>query len=198
MSIMIIITVIIGISLGYFIMPEIILEYINYIIDIGLCLLLFFIGIEIGVNKEIVNKIKNMGLKILLVPIMIIIGSIVGSMIAGLFLGLPINESSAIGAGFGWYTLSSMILADYSCEVSTLAFISNVTRELFAFMIIPLVAKYIGDIESIAPAGATAMDTSLPLISKETNPKTAVIAFITGVILSISVPFLVPIFINLK
>jgi len=97
---------------------------------------------------------------------MIIIGSIGGSMFAGFLLKLPLNESGAVGAGFGWYTLSSMMLASYSTELSTLAFISNVVREILALISIPIIAKYIGDIESIAPAGATAMDTSLPIISK--------------------------------
>ncbi|MTI71218.1 MAG: lysine exporter LysO family protein [Firmicutes bacterium] len=197
MSLNIILAVVIGIFTGYFLLPESILASTGLIIDIGLCLLLFFVGIEIGKNKEVITKIKKMGLKILLIPIMIIIGSLFGSIIAGFILGIPFNESGAIGAGFGWYTLSAMILADYSSELSALAFISNVVREIIALISIPLIAKYIGDIESIAPAGATAMDTSLPVISKSTNPKTAIVSFITGVVLSTAVPILVPIFINI-
>ncbi|MTI67960.1 MAG: lysine exporter LysO family protein [Firmicutes bacterium] len=197
MSLKIILAVVIGIFTGYFLLPESILTSTGLIIDIGLCLLLFFVGIEIGKNKEVITKIKKMGLKILLIPIMIIIGSLFGSIIAGFILGIPFNESGAIGAGFGWYTLSAMILADYSSELSALAFISNVVREIIALISIPLIAKYIGDIESIAPAGATAMDTSLPVISKSTNPKTAIVSFITGVVLSTAVPILVPIFINI-
>jgi uncharacterized membrane protein YbjE (DUF340 family) len=41
------------------------------------------------------------------------------------------------------------------------------------------------------------MDTTLPIISKATDGKTAIIAFVTGLILSILVPILVPIFIGL-
>lgn len=197
MSIRIIITVIGGILLGYHFSPDYILDNTDIIIDIGLCLLLFFVGIDIGKNKDVIYRIKKIGFKILLIPIMIIIGSIVGSILAGFILDMPINESGAVGAGLGWYTLSAMMLTNYSSELSTLAFVSNVVREIMALILIPLIAKYIGDIESIAPAGATAMDTSLPLISKSTNPKTSIISFITGVILSTSVPILVPIIINI-
>ncbi|EOC99943.1 lysine exporter LysO family protein [Caldisalinibacter kiritimatiensis] len=196
MSVSIIISVLLGIGFGYVILPEYILQYTDVIIDIGLCVLLFFVGIDIGTNKDIFNQIKKMGLKILLIPIMIIIGSIVGSIIAGVILDLPINESGAIGAGFGWYTLSAMILASESTKLSALAFITNVVREIIALVSIPFIAKYIGDIESIAPAGATAMDTSLPVISKSTNAKTSIISFITGVILSTAVPILVPFILN--
>ncbi len=198
MSRIILLTVSLGIGLGYFFLPDYVFGYTDNIIDIGLCIMLFFVGIEIGNNKDVLNKIKHIGIRILLIPIMIILGSIMGSLVAGYLLKLPLNEAGAIGSGLGWYTLSSMILAGYSSKISALAFITNITREIIALVIIPIVAKYIGDIESIAPAGATAMDTTLPVISNATNPKTAIISFITGMVLSSSVPILVPIFINIK
>jgi len=79
-----------------------------------------------------------------------------------------------------------------------LAFITNVCREIIAIIIIPIIAKYIGKLESIAPAGATAMDTTLPIISKATDGNVAVISFITGVSLSLLVPILVPFFMILQ
>ncbi|QXM06539.1 lysine exporter LysO family protein [Crassaminicella indica] len=197
MSFKIIASVGLGIIFGHLFLSQELLQYTNIIIDIGLCILLFFVGIDIGRNKKAFSKIKNMGFKILLIPLMIGIGSILGSIIGGFLLNLPVNESSAVGAGFGWYTLSSMMLMQYSSELSALAFISNVSREIIALISIPFVSKYIGDLEAIAPAGATAMDTSLPIISNATNSKAAIIAFITGVILSSSVPILVPILINI-
>lgn len=197
MSLQIILSVMSGIGLGYFVLAESFIHYTDFIIDIGLCLLLFFVGIDIGQNRSVLGQIKRLGLKILFIPIMIIIGSVGGAILAGFLLGIPINESGAVGAGLGWYSLSSMILTSYSTRLSALAFITNVTREIIALMIIPLVAKYIGDFESIAPAGATAMDTTLPVISNSTNPKTAVVSFITGVILSSAVPVLVSFLIKL-
>ncbi|MFA5524968.1 MAG: lysine exporter LysO family protein [Tissierellales bacterium] len=197
MSFKIILAVVAGIGVGYFVLPSEILQYTDYILDIGLCLLLFFVGIDIGKNKDVFDKIKKIGFRVLLVPVMIIIGSVFGSIVAGLILGIPMNEAGAVGAGLGWYSLSSMMLATYSSKLSALAFISNVAREIIALLTIPIIAKYIGDIESIAPAAATSMDTSLPLIAKSTNPHTAIIAFISGVIVSTSVPILVSVIIKL-
>jgi len=56
------------------------------------------------------------------------------------------------------------------------------------------IAKYLNHYTAIAPAGATSMDTTLPLISRYTSEKIAVISFINGVILSTLVPILVPMF----
>ena len=197
MTLKIVITVIIGIISGYFLLPQNILNYADYIIDFGLMLLLFFVGIDIGLNKSVFSRIKAKGIRILFVPFAIISGSILGSAIAGIILKLPFNEAGAIGAGLGWYSLSSILIASYSNELSALAFISNVIRELIAITTIPLVAKKIGFIEAIAPAGATAMDTSLPIISKSTDSEVALIAFITGAVCTFAVPILVPFILNL-
>lgn len=186
-----------GVALGFFLLPGWVLDYTDLIIDIGLMLLLFFVGIDIGMNRSVFGRIRNMGLKIILLPFMIIVGSILGAALAGALLGMPFNESGAVGAGLGWYTLSSILMANYSNELSTLAFIANVVREMMAFIIIPLVAKKIGFLGAIAPAGATAMDTGLPIISRATDSETAILAFITGAICTFSVPIIVPLILNL-
>ena len=67
-------------------------------------------------------------------------------------------------------------------------------RELITVISIPLIAKYLNDYATIAPAGATSMDTTLPIISKYTKPEIVVIAFFNGALLSSLVPILVPFF----
>ena len=183
-----------GIMIGVFLLNESIDKYMELIINIGLCILLFFVGIEIGNNKGILKKVKKIGFKVFLIPLMVAIGSIVGTIIAGIFLGMPINESGAIGAGFGWYSLSAIELSQHSAYLGTLAFVTNISREIMALVSIPFIAKYIGKLEGIAPAGATAMDVSLPVISKSGGANIAIIAFVTGVVLSSLVPILVPFF----
>ncbi|MFZ5965984.1 MAG: lysine exporter LysO family protein [Bacillota bacterium] len=197
MTISILAAVILGILFGLFLFPQALIAHMGLIIDLGLCMLLFFVGIDIGRNKNIIDQIKDNGLRVLLVPIMVALGSIVGSTIGGVLLGLPFHEASAVGAGFGWYSLSAIELSKYSAQTGALAFITNVSREIIAIISIPFVAKYIGKLEAIGPAGATAMDTALPVISESTDGRTAVISFITGVVLSILVPILVPFLISL-
>ncbi len=197
MTLRILLAVVIGALMGKFILPQGTLQYTDLIIDMGLMLLLFFVGIDIGLDRSVFGRIKAIGLRILYIPTAIILGSIAGSAVAGMLLGMPFNEAGAVGAGLGWYTLSSILVANYSSQLSAMAFIANVTRELMAFMIIPIMAKKLGFLEAIAPAGATAMDTGLPIVSRSTDPETAIIAFVSGVICTASVPVLVPLILNL-
>ncbi|MCK9443005.1 MAG: lysine exporter LysO family protein [Tissierellaceae bacterium] len=198
MSLSILLAVLSGVGMGYFFLPITILPSLGVIIDIGLMVLLFFVGIDIGKQKGIFGVIKKVGFRALLVPLAVTIGSILGSILVGPMLKMKINEAGVIGAGLGWYSLSStMLLAEGYVELSALAFLANVFREISALIIIPLVAKYFGELEAIAPAGATAMDTALPVISKATGPQVSVIAFITGVLCTIIVPIILPIILNL-
>lgn len=193
MTVKIIGAVVIGTIVGLFI-PESFYSMTDHLLTIGLCLLLFFVGIDIGKNKNVLQEIRKTGHLFFLVPFGVAFGSILGALGIGLLLGYPINESGAIGSGLGWYTLSSIIIAPYSSELSVLAFLTNVIREVFAIALIPIIAKRIGFMEAIAPAGATAMDTTLPIISRNTNAETAILSFSTGLILSTLVPILVPMF----
>lgn len=196
MTFKIILAVIVGTVVGFFV-PDAWYGATDTLLTIGLCLLLFFVGIDIGKNKNVFQDIKRTGVLFFLVPIGVAIGSLAGALAVGALLGYPLHESGAIGSGMGWYTLSSIIIAPYSSELSVLAFLTNVVREILAIALIPIIAKRIGFVEAISPAGATAMDTTLPIISTNTNSETAILSFSTGLILSILVPILVPLFIPL-
>ena len=76
MSISIILAVILGILAGLFAIPKEFSQHLGLIIDIGLCGLLFFVGMDIGRNKEILQQIKAKGFRILLVPLGVALGSI--------------------------------------------------------------------------------------------------------------------------
>ncbi|AEG59612.1 protein of unknown function DUF340 membrane [Desulforamulus ruminis DSM 2154] len=189
----------VGIAAGYWLLPEVMGPYLNPITTTSLYLLLFGIGIDLGRQREVWGKLWSMGWKVLLLPVLVALGSLAGAAVSGLILGLPFNESTAIGAGFGWYSLSGVLIAEiYHVETGALAFMTNVARELLTFLSVPLVARYIGRFSAVAPGGATTMDTTLPLITKATDADMAVIAFINGSVLSTLVPLLVPFFIHLK
>ncbi len=192
MTIHILFSVALGVVFGYFWIPEIVVQNIDILIDFGLCLLLFFVGIDIGKNKNIVSDIKSYGFKIFLIPLSVVIGTLLGSVVSSFFLKLSIFETAAVGAGLGWYSLSAIELSKHSAELGTIAFLANVSREVIALIVIPIIATKIGHIEAIAPAGATSMDTSLPVITKATSGSISILAFFSGVILSILVPILVP------
>ncbi|MGM0502429.1 MAG: lysine exporter LysO family protein, partial [Bacillota bacterium] len=166
MLIAIIIVILLGIAAGYLTNPSFLVHNLDFLSTFCLTILLLGVGIDLGSNQQVIDKLKQMGWKVLLIPLLIAVGSILGTSIVGVILDLSINESSAIGAGFGWYSLSGVILTKiHSADLGVLAFLTNVLREVFAIILIPLLASWENEIIVVAPGGATTMDTTLPLIS---------------------------------
>lgn len=191
----ILIAVVLGILAGYFFIPAEFSESIGTFTTVALSILLFLVGIDLGRNKEVFKDIKKHGSLLILIPVSVVVGSLIGGAISGLILKFPLNQSLALASGLGWYSLSGILLTKlHSAELGTISFLSNVFRELLAFIFIPFIAKNLNHYTAIAPAGATAMDTTLPLISKSTGPEIVVMSFFTGAVLSFLVPILVPFF----
>ncbi|MCQ8211414.1 lysine exporter LysO family protein [Cetobacterium somerae] len=187
----------IGVVIGLFFQTPALSTSSDSLIDLGLCLLLFFVGIDIGDNSSVFINLKTYGKKIWFLPFSTIIGSLLGGFLGSLFLPISVGEGLAISSGLGWYSLSAIELSKISAELGSVAFLSNVFREILAILTIPLIAKSIGSFESISTAGATAMDTLLPVINKSNSSDISVIAFFSGVVLTTSVPILVPLIVNI-
>lgn len=186
---------IIGILLAYYhCIPDIFLayDYSNYILPI----MMFFVGIGIGGNiKSLYTPIKRYKMRILLIPLATIFGSIIITLfISPLFENINTRETIAIGSGFGYYSLSAIFLKDLSGnEVGIMALISNMTREITALLTIPILARYCGKLAPISAAGATSIDTTLPIIAKSCGEQFVVISIFHGVLVDISVPVIISI-----
>ena len=194
MSIAILVVLVLGIGAGY-ILPENISGLIDSASSYMLLVLLFSVGIDMGLNREVFTRIKELGFKILLIPVGVIIGSLCGGLLTSFAVNLSVKDSMAISAGLGWYSLSGILITEAGNPVAgTIAFLSNVFREMLTFIVVPFIASHLNYYCAIAPAGATAMDTTLGIISRNTNATVAVLSFVSGVICTLVVPVLVPIF----
>ncbi|MFW6266709.1 MAG: lysine exporter LysO family protein [Halanaerobium sp.] len=197
MTVLIFSSVIIGILFGYFMLNGSERIWIDLLTNYSLAVLLFGVGIDIGASREILKDLRLMGWKLLVIPILIAFGSLVGSVISGLAFGFAAGESAAVGAGFGWYSLSGVLISKlHSAELGSLAFLSNVFRELLTVMILPLVVRYFGSLAAVAPGGATTMDVTLPLVKESGGEAVVIPAFVSGAVLSTLVPILVPLFLS--
>ena len=191
-------SLLLGILCGYFLFPPEAVPVMDRLMSYALMLLLLSVGIEVGTNKTVFRKIREYNVRILVIPFGVAVGSIAGGLLLGFFLGMPVNESAAVSSGFGFYSVSAVILRGLGgAQFGTVAFMTNVLRELMAFLMIPFVARHFGRYAAVAPSGATAMDTTLPVIARATDDETALIAVISGVVLTALVPVLVPLLYNL-
>ena len=191
-SIIILLFFICGIFTGYFkLIPNIMLEtdFSMY----ALYVLMFLVGIGIGSDKSAWQTIVNNKIRVIFVPISIIIGTLIGAGLVSFFLPtIKLKEALAVGAGFGYYSLSSIFITKLSGEtLGVIALISNILREIITLLAAPVFALYFGKIAPISSGGATAMDTTLPIIIKSSGKEYAIISVFSGIVLTIIVPFLV-------
>lgn len=159
----------------------------------ALYLLMFLVGVSIGVDEHAIQIIRTINFKIILVPIAVVVGTIIGSLVVSwLVSGIGTRNVLAIGSGFGYYSLSSIFIGKVSGEaMGVVALLANMIREISTLMLAPLYVRLFGPLSPVAAAGATAMDTCLPMIVKHSGKKMVVIALFSGITLTIVVPFLV-------
>jgi uncharacterized membrane protein YbjE (DUF340 family) len=190
----ILLALVIGIIVGVSgLAPDALSANLDTLLTAVLCLLLFVIGIDLSQNSNVVAEIKRMGVRLLLVPLLIAAGSIAGAGAVSLLIGLTPQYGMAIGAGFGWYSLSSVLLAGIGFgEIGIIALLANVLREMLSIVMLPFVVKYLGKTAAVAPGGATTMDTTLPFVVKYAGSEMGILSLVSGVILSLLVVFLVP------
>lgn len=161
-------------------------------------LLLFLVGITVGGNPNTWHILRTVNFKILLVPCATMIGTFAGVLLVKPLLpNLEVQEVLAVGAGFGYYSLSSVLIRQISGEtLSVIALLANVMREILTLLFAPLLVRYFGKLAPIASGGATALDTTLPIIAHFSGANYAVIAVFSALVLTISVPLLVLFFLN--
>lgn len=192
------IALIIGIICGQFLFSAQYHDYLGLIADYLLYILMFSVGISVGMNETIIQKIKNYNLSILLIPIGVTVGSVFGGFVCGFLFDMLLVDSLSIGAAMGWYSLSGVMLeALSSAQVGTIAFLSNLLREIIAFLMIPLLVKYLNTYCAIAAAGATSEDTTLPMLIKYSGEEFIIISVINGVLCSVAVPILINLFFSI-
>ncbi|RGM96390.1 lysine exporter LysO family protein [Fusobacterium mortiferum] len=193
----IIISIFIGIFCGLLLKSSFLLNSVDIFIKLGLCLLLFFVGIDIGNYKNLAKSLRKIKKKVIFLPIITILGSIFGGFITASFLSLSFPETIAISSGMGWYSFSAIELAKIDANLGAIAFLSNVFRELLAILLIPFIAKYLGGYEAISCAGAPAMDSLLPFINRNTPANMAIVSFYSGLIITLVIPILLPFLISI-
>lgn len=162
----------------------------------ALCALMLCVGISVGNDSRIARSLKQADPHLLALPLMTIGGTLAGCCLAGLFIpGRSLADCMAVGAGFGYYSLSSIIITEYrGAELGTIALVSNITRELIALLCAPFLIRFFGRLSPISVGGATTMDTTLPIIARFSGKEFVVVSIFHGCVVDLSVPFLVTFF----
>ncbi len=155
--------------------------------------LLFLVGIEVGADPRVWRLARRQQWRILLVPLSAILGTLGGVALASLLVsGVGFRESLAVGAGFGYYSLASVLIAQLGGQtLGVIALLANMARELATLITAPLLARHFGRLAPIASGGATAMDTTLPIITQSVGTEYAVVSVVSGAVLTLVAPVLI-------
>ncbi|WP_341665646.1 lysine exporter LysO family protein [Vibrio sp.] len=161
-----------------------------------LFVLLFLIGIQLrnsglSLRQILLNK------QGMIIAVTIITTSILGGVIAAMILDINLYHAIAMSCGFGWYSLSGILIGDaFGPVFGGASFMIELVRELVALVMIPLVIHSRPSV-AIGYAGATAMDFTLPIIQSTGGVRCVPIAIVSGFILSLLVPLLMLFFVSL-
>lgn len=161
-----------------------------------LCALMFCVGLGIGNDPQTIRNFRSLNPRLVFLPVMTILGTLAGAALASLVLThRTATECMAVGAGFGYYSLSSIFITEYKgAELGTIALLSNIIREIFTLLAAPLLVRWFGNLAPISAGGATTMDTTLPIITRCSGQEFAVVSIFHGFVVDFSVPFLVTFF----
>ncbi len=163
----------------------------TFIIDYELYFLAVIIGIEIGRSFNIGLLKRTTGLAILAVTV-----DVVGAIILSVIFSplIPLKASLMITLGSGWYSYTGPFVAKYfGPALGVVGFLSNFLREQLAFVLLPILLRVKATpIGAIAIGGATSMDVTLPLYVDLLGGEYAVGAMISGFILTLLIPIILP------
>ena len=155
--------------------------------QVSLCVLyalMFQVGLGMGSNKELKQLLGSLNLRMLLVP-------------------AATTECLAVGSGFAYYSLSSILITQLkeasiglqaATELGTIALLTNIFREMTALFGAPFIRKYFGQLAPISAAGVNSMDVLLPAITRHSGKEMIPVAIFHGLLIDLSVPFFVSFF----
>ncbi|MFP8779875.1 lysine exporter LysO family protein [Hydrogenophaga sp. RWCD_12] len=122
------------------------------------------------------------------VPLLVMGGSALGGLGAAWWTGESARVALAIASGFGWVTLSSVLVGNaLGDEYGAITMVTDMLRELMAITALYLFGARFSR-QSIGLCGATALDATLPLIRAQCGTGFVPLALLSGLVLTLASP----------
>lgn len=171
--------------------------------------LILQVGIGLGADDSLRTMVRSLRPRMFLLPLFTIAGTLLfAAPLALLPGGWTLPQCLALGSGFGYYSLSSVMIAhvggeafgaELAAELATVALLANVVREMLSLFCLPLFARWCGSVAPISAAGINSMDVCLPGIVRCSSGSTHLVplAIVHGLALEVCVPLLITLFCRL-
>lgn len=172
--------VLIGFLIGLSGLPF--LQHATEASEYTLIFLLFLIGIQLRNNGMTLRQIV-LNRRGMMVAVVVMVSSLLGGIINAFILDLPLKTGLAMASGFGWYSLSGILLTEsYGPVIGSAAFFNDLARELLAIMLIPGLVRRSRS-TALGLCGATSMDFTLPVLQRSGGVEIVPAAIVHGFIL---------------
>ncbi|KFA59297.1 putative surface protein [Gilliamella apicola] len=190
-SLRVFIALIIGFICG--LLPLFIWQYAENITQVILVFLLFLVGIQlrsnnISIKHILINKIG------VIATILVVMSVFLGGIIASFILNLPVRVGLAMSSGFGWYSLSGILMTEaHGAIIGSATFLNDILREVSAILLIPILIKRY-KLTALGLCGATSMDFTLPMLQKGAGVIIVPSAMVQGFLLTLLMPIFMGLF----
>lgn len=127
------------------------------------------------------------------------LASLLGGLLFALIMpDVSVSKGLALSSGYGWYSLSSIIMSQaYGAVWGSIAMFNDLAREFFAIIFIPvLMRRY--PTTAVSVGGATSLDFTLPVIQSSGGITAVPVAISFGFIVNIISPVLMVFFSSLQ
>ena len=160
--------------------------------------LMALVGVSLGRDERLGDILRTLRPWTLLLPLATGCGTLLGSALASLAVSYGLADCLAVGSGFVYYSLSSVIISmSKGPELGAIALMANIARELLTFVAAPLIVRLLGPECLISCGGASTMDSTLPTVARHAGVQWTFVSIVHAMPLDFSVPFLVPFFCSL-
>lgn len=163
----------------------------------ALMLLIFLVGIQLGGSGITLRQvfINKRGVQ---TAVLITLSSLAGGILFTLVSGIALSQGLALASGFGWYSLSGIMMSSaYGPVWGSVALLNDLAREFFALVFIPLLMRRHPS-TAVGVGGATSLDFTLPVIQSSGGLAVVPLAISCGFILNLIPPLLMAVFSSLS
>jgi uncharacterized membrane protein YbjE (DUF340 family) len=155
--------------------------------------LLFLVGLDlsdVSLNRSWFSR------RTLSVPLLVVIGSLLGGVVASYLEGETVRTALALSSGFGWFSLSGVVVGRHLGDAyGAVALMIDLFRELMAVMLLYSLGGRCSR-ACIGASGATALDSTLPIIKLRCQPADVPTALMSGLVLTLAAPFFMTFFLG--
>ena len=163
----------------------------------ALMLLIFLVALQLRGNRITLRQVllNRRGTE---TALLCVLSALVGGLIfAALMDDVSWNKGLALASGFGWYSLSAIVISEaYGPVWGSVALLNDLLREFFALAFIPLLMLRHPS-TAVASGGATSIDFTLPVIQTSGGLAAVPLAISSGFILNVLPPILMVAFSSL-